>query len=164
MTREVSLYFLGADGDDNGGRPDNPPRAFILSPIIKTNVLGQSNVTDDWQEVGSVSEIPDEEPADFTVEFLDNPGLWRQEDRRGERGSARVGVHDQERHLALVEARGQVAGQAGVHRRRAGREPAPRLHGPEERGVSRSRAPAAGGQHQRPPTPAPTWGAPCAGS
>jgi Rieske Fe-S protein len=46
-----------------------PPAAFVLGPIIKTNILGQSDVSDDWQEVGSVSEIPDEEPADFTVEF-----------------------------------------------------------------------------------------------
>jgi Rieske Fe-S protein len=46
-----------------------PPVAFILDPIIKTNILGQSNVSDDWQQVGPVSEIPDEEPAVFTVEF-----------------------------------------------------------------------------------------------
>ena len=46
-----------------------PPVAFILDPIIKTNILGQSDVSDDWQQVGPVSEIPDEEPAVFTVEF-----------------------------------------------------------------------------------------------
>jgi Rieske Fe-S protein len=46
-----------------------PPVAFILDPIIKTNVLGGSNVEDVWREVGPVSEIPKEEPVVFTVEF-----------------------------------------------------------------------------------------------
>ena len=68
MTRGDFLG-LGLMGTIVGAVLTIPPVAFILSPIIKTNVLGQSNVTDDWQEVGSVSEIPDEEPADFTVEF-----------------------------------------------------------------------------------------------
>ena len=68
MTRGDFLG-LGLMGTIMGAVLTIPPVAFILSPIIKTNVLGESNVTDDWQEVGSVSEIPDEEPADFTVEF-----------------------------------------------------------------------------------------------
>jgi Rieske Fe-S protein len=68
MTRGDFLG-LGLMGTIMGAVLTIPPVAFILSPIIKTNVLGQSNVTDDWQEVGPVSEIPDEEPADFTVEF-----------------------------------------------------------------------------------------------
>ena len=68
MTRGDFLG-LGLMGTIVGAVLTIPPVAFILSPIIKTDVLGQSNVTDDWQERGSVSEIPDEEPADFTVEF-----------------------------------------------------------------------------------------------
>ena len=68
MTRGDFLG-LGLMGTIMGAVLTIPPVAFILSPIIKTNVLGQSNVTDDWQEVGPVSEIPEEEPADFTVEF-----------------------------------------------------------------------------------------------
>jgi Rieske Fe-S protein len=68
MTRGDFLG-LGLMGTIVGAVLTIPPAAFVLGPIIKTNVLGQSNVSDDWQEVGSVSEIPDEEPADFTVEF-----------------------------------------------------------------------------------------------
>ena len=56
MTRGDFLG-LGLMGTIVGAVLTIPPVAFILSPIIKTNVLGQSNVTDDWQEVGSVSEI-----------------------------------------------------------------------------------------------------------
>jgi Rieske Fe-S protein len=68
MTRGDFLG-LGVMGAIVGAVLTIPPAAFVLSPIIKTNVLGQSNVSDEWQEVGPVSEIPDEEPADFTVEF-----------------------------------------------------------------------------------------------
>lgn len=46
-----------------------PPVAFVMSPIIKTNVLGQSDVGSGWQEVGPVSEVPVEEPAVFEIEF-----------------------------------------------------------------------------------------------
>ena len=46
-----------------------PPVAFVLSPIIKTNVLGQSDVPDEWFEVGPVSEVPEGEPTAFVVEF-----------------------------------------------------------------------------------------------
>ena len=46
-----------------------PPVAFVLSPIIKTNVFGQSDVPDEWFEVGPVSEVPEGEPASFVVEF-----------------------------------------------------------------------------------------------
>ncbi len=69
MTRGDFLG-LGLMGTIMGAVLTIPPVAFILSPIIKTNVLGQSNVTDDWQEVGPVSEIPEEKKPDvFTVEF-----------------------------------------------------------------------------------------------
>lgn len=46
-----------------------PSAAFVLSPIIKTNLLGQSDVSEEWQEVGPVSEVPTEEPKVFEVEF-----------------------------------------------------------------------------------------------
>jgi Rieske Fe-S protein len=47
-----------------------PPAAFILDPIIKANILGQSDVSPDWEPVARVSEIPDEkEPAVFDIEF-----------------------------------------------------------------------------------------------
>ena len=43
--------------------------AFILSPIIKTDVLGDSDVSEDWVEVGHISEVPKEAPKDFSIEF-----------------------------------------------------------------------------------------------
>jgi Rieske Fe-S protein len=68
MTRGDFLGF-GVMGAIVGAVLTIPPVAFILDPIIKTNILGQSNVADDWQPVGPVSEIPEEEPVVFKVQF-----------------------------------------------------------------------------------------------
>ena len=46
-----------------------PPVAFILTPIIKTDVLGDSDVSEEWVKVGHVSEITTAEPTDFAIEF-----------------------------------------------------------------------------------------------
>jgi Rieske Fe-S protein len=46
-----------------------PPIAFVLSPIIKTDVLGESDVGSGWVEVGPVSKVPEEEPIHFVVDF-----------------------------------------------------------------------------------------------
>jgi Rieske Fe-S protein len=45
-----------------------PPVAFVLSPIIKTDVLGQSDVGSGWIEVASVADVG-EEPSHYKVEF-----------------------------------------------------------------------------------------------
>ncbi|MCA1687472.1 MAG: hypothetical protein LC714_02495, partial [Actinobacteria bacterium] len=68
MTRGDFLGF-GLLGTIMGAILTIPPVAFILTPLIDIDVLGESDVGDDWQEVGSVSEIPDEEPKVFEVEF-----------------------------------------------------------------------------------------------
>jgi Rieske Fe-S protein len=68
MTRGDFLGF-GLMGTIVGAILTIPPVAFILTPIIKTDVLGESDVGAGWQEVGSVSEIPKEEPKVFEVEF-----------------------------------------------------------------------------------------------
>jgi Rieske Fe-S protein len=68
MTRGDFLGF-GVLGAIVGAVLTIPPVAFILDPIIKTNVLGGSNVADVWREVGPVSEIPDEEPVVYRVDF-----------------------------------------------------------------------------------------------
>jgi Rieske Fe-S protein len=68
MTRSDFLGF-GLMGAIMGAVLTIPPVAFIVTPIIKTDVLGRSDVSDDWQEVGSVSEIPADEPKVFVVEF-----------------------------------------------------------------------------------------------
>jgi Rieske Fe-S protein len=46
-----------------------PPVAFVLSPVIKTDVLGESDVGSGWVEVASVADVGVEEPAHFKVEF-----------------------------------------------------------------------------------------------
>ena len=68
ITRSDFLGF-GLMGTIMGAILTIPPVAFIVTPIIKTDVLGRSDVKDDWQEVGPVSEIPEEEPKVFEVEF-----------------------------------------------------------------------------------------------
>ena len=56
-----------------------PPAAFVLSPLIKTDVLGESDVPDDWFEVGPISEIPEGEPTVFVVDFPVNQ-IWSEEE------------------------------------------------------------------------------------
>jgi Rieske Fe-S protein len=68
MTRGDFLGF-GLMGTIMGAVLTIPPVAFILTPIVKTDILGESDVSDVWREVGSVSEIPKEEPKVFKVEF-----------------------------------------------------------------------------------------------
>jgi Rieske Fe-S protein len=68
ITRGDFLGF-GIIGAVMGAILTIPPVAFVLSPIIKTDVLGQSDVPDDWFEVGPVSEVPEGEPTNFVVEF-----------------------------------------------------------------------------------------------
>ena len=46
-----------------------PPVAFVLSPVIKTDVLGESDVGSGWVEVASVADVGVEEPSHFKVEF-----------------------------------------------------------------------------------------------
>jgi Rieske Fe-S protein len=68
ITRGDFLGF-GLVGAIMGAILTIPPAAFVLSPIIKTNILGQTDVSKGWQEVASVSEIPKNEPKAFVVEF-----------------------------------------------------------------------------------------------
>jgi Rieske Fe-S protein len=68
MTRGDFLGF-GLLGAIVGAILTIPPTAFVLSPIIKSNILGETNVNEGWQEVASVSEIPKDEPKAFEVEF-----------------------------------------------------------------------------------------------
>jgi len=46
-----------------------PPVAFVLSPVIKTSVLGQSDVDQGWVEVGSIVDVKEDEPSVFQIEF-----------------------------------------------------------------------------------------------
>jgi nitrite reductase/ring-hydroxylating ferredoxin subunit len=68
MTRSDFLGF-GVMGAIVGAILTIPPVAFVLSPIIKTDVLGESDVGSGWHEVGPVSEVSAEEPSHFKVAF-----------------------------------------------------------------------------------------------
>jgi Rieske Fe-S protein len=68
MTRGDFIGF-GVMGAIVGAILTIPPVAFVLSPIIKTDVLGESDVGSGWVEVASVADVPAEPPSHFTVEF-----------------------------------------------------------------------------------------------
>lgn len=68
MSRGDFLGF-GVMGAVMGALLTIPPVAFVLSPIIKTDVLGDSDVGTGWEEVASVSEVGVEEPSHFKINF-----------------------------------------------------------------------------------------------
>lgn len=68
ITRGDFLGF-GVLGTIMGAIITVPAVAFVLDPIIKVDLLGQSNVPDDWFEVGPIRDVTAEEPAVFRVEF-----------------------------------------------------------------------------------------------
>lgn len=68
ITRSDFLGF-GVMGAIVGAILTIPPVAFVLSPVIKTDLLGDSDVGSGWQEVGPISEVLAEEPSHFKVEF-----------------------------------------------------------------------------------------------
>src|SRR3712207_1007641 len=68
MTRGDFLGF-GLLGTIMGAILTIPPVAFLLTPVIKTDVLGISDVPNVWLEVGRVSEIPEDEPKVFVIDF-----------------------------------------------------------------------------------------------
>ena len=71
ITRKDFLGF-GVLGAIVGAILTIPPAAFVLGPVIKTDVLGESDVPsglDDWFKVGSIGEVPAREPQVFEVEF-----------------------------------------------------------------------------------------------
>ena len=68
MTRGDFLGF-GLLGTIMGAILTIPPVAFLLTPVIKTDILGVSDVPGVWQEVGPVSEIPEDQPKVFVIDF-----------------------------------------------------------------------------------------------
>ena len=68
ITRGDFLGF-GVMGAIMGAVLTIPPVVFVLSPIIKTDVLGESDVGSGWVEVASVADVGVEEPSHFKVEF-----------------------------------------------------------------------------------------------
>ncbi len=68
ITRKDFLGF-GVLGAIVGAILTIPPAAFVLGPVIKTDILGQTDVPDDWFEVGPISEVPEREPKLYEVDF-----------------------------------------------------------------------------------------------
>ena len=71
VTRGQFLW-MGAVGSLVGAVLTIPPIIYILNPTIESNLQGQSDIPDDWQELGSVFEIPSDEPKLYRVEFPQN--------------------------------------------------------------------------------------------
>jgi Rieske Fe-S protein len=69
ITRGDFLGF-GVLGAIAGAILTIPPVAYVLSPVIKTDLLGQSDVPDRWFAVGPISEVSEGRPRDFTVRFF----------------------------------------------------------------------------------------------
>lgn len=68
ITRKDFLGF-GVLGAITGAILTIPPAAFILGPIIDVQVLGKTDVPDEWLEIGSISEVMEEEPKLYEVNF-----------------------------------------------------------------------------------------------
>ena len=68
ITRGDFLGF-GILGTISGAILTLPPIAFVLSPVIKTNILGETDIDQGWRRVGSVLELEPGKPDVFEVEF-----------------------------------------------------------------------------------------------
>jgi hypothetical protein len=71
ITRGDFLGF-GLLGAISGAILTIPPVAFVLSPVIKTNVLGQTDIDQGWQRVASIDDLKKLKPGTpdvFEVEF-----------------------------------------------------------------------------------------------
>ena len=71
VTRGQFLW-LGAAGSLVGAVLTIPPIIYALNPTIESDFQGQSDIPDDWQELGSIFEVPSDEPKLYRVEFPQN--------------------------------------------------------------------------------------------
>jgi Rieske Fe-S protein len=71
ITRGQFLW-MGTLGTLVGAVLTIPPIVYVLDPTIDSNFQGQSDIPDEWQELGSVFEIPSGEPKLYRVEFPQN--------------------------------------------------------------------------------------------
>ena len=63
------FLFMGVVGTLVGAVLTIPPIVYALDPIIKSEFQGQSDIPDEWIEMGSVFEIPSGVPKTYRVEF-----------------------------------------------------------------------------------------------
>ncbi len=103
------FLWMGAVGSLIGAVLTIPPIVYILNPTIETNFQGKSDVPDVWRELGSVFEIPADEPKFYRVEFPQNQTYNGEDPLLGE-GSIMNGVYvswREGRIPSLLENRGQ---------------------------------------------------------
>ena len=60
---------MGIGGTLVGAAIVIPSTIFALDPTIKANFQGQSDVPQEWTEVGSVFEVPADAPKEYRVQF-----------------------------------------------------------------------------------------------
>jgi Rieske Fe-S protein len=63
------FLWMGALGTFVGAALTIPPAIFVLDPAIKSVLQNDSDVPDEWKELGSVFEIPANEVVTHLVEF-----------------------------------------------------------------------------------------------
>ncbi len=71
VTRGQFLW-MGTVGSLVGAVLTIPPLVYVLNPSIESNLQGQSDIPDEWHELGSIFEIPSGEPKLYRVEFPQN--------------------------------------------------------------------------------------------
>ena len=63
------FLFMATVGTLVGAVLTIPPAIYVLDPVIKSEFQGQSDIPDEWRELGSVFEIPANKPKEYRVEF-----------------------------------------------------------------------------------------------
>ncbi len=63
-----------------------PPTIFVLDSVIKSELQGRSDISDEWIPLGSVFEIPAHEPKVYRVEFPQTQTYVLEKEEKKERG------------------------------------------------------------------------------
>ncbi len=63
-----------------------PPAIYVLHPVIESELQGESDVSDEWIELGSVFEIPSGVPKTYRVEFPQTQTYVLEKHEKKERG------------------------------------------------------------------------------
>ena len=85
------FLVMGTLGTLMGAVLTIPPLVFTLDPIIKSEILDQSDIPEDeWIELGSVFEIPQGAPVTYRVEFpqIQSYVLEKEDEKKKQEGKA----------------------------------------------------------------------------
>jgi Rieske Fe-S protein len=64
-----------------------PPAIFVLDPSIKNKIFGQSDIPNTWQQLGSIFDIPGNEPKLYRVSFPRAQGFALPKEEGSKEGS-----------------------------------------------------------------------------